>query len=429
MVILKSKSKKNIEPSVTRASAKKQKVGGKDRSGETVDIVVNDGHKNHAAITVDDQKQCASDGSKIASLVTPVKLEKGVEGCFAVITPLGKRPLMVTSSIDLSNTIENLTKIDLSFEFKSFDTVAETTSYFVETLQAFVAKGGLTCYAEHGKNIAAVATAKVAPAQTDKAEKPVNPYIASLNSLSAQAPANGTTVREKSLTKDQKMDELRKKLSQGEGTESLRVSYVINNNYGKAVYGLDLLTVKGDPYWQFKANVIPDVLSCTIKDIPGLPLSLFDPVHIGSVRVVPFGANKPRSNPGGYEVYNIWGMHKVHALQSNSIEDSMLSVGQAFKKVFANRSFRDFYVAGVAVTQEKLSKLISKNADKGLWNIMSKAIIDVKEKSSLDAIFCDETIKEIMYECTNGKDPSDWDDSDIQFAYSSGEIPTNLLQM
>jgi hypothetical protein len=100
--------------------------------------------------------------------------------------------------------------------------------------------------------------------------------------------------------------------------------------------------------------------------------------------------------------------------------------GSCLKKLFASEEFQEFYVESVAVEQKNLADLIKCNGDKDLWKTVDKACIDIKEKTSLNSFFCDETIVEIMKHITEGNDPSTWTESENSFAYLNRKIPANV---
>jgi hypothetical protein len=95
-------------------------------------------------------------------------------------------------------------------------------------------------------------------------------------------------------------------------------------------------------------------------------------------------------------------------------------------EMFASEEFQEFYIESVVVLQKILADLIKHNGEEDLLKTIDKACIDVKEKSSLNSFFCDETIIDIMGHFTEDKDPSIWTESECSFAYLNGKIPANV---
>jgi len=393
--------------------------------------------------TVDGGKgdKTVPENESIAKIVTPMK--RSVAEFSVIVCSDGRVPQLFINKEDADDAVQSL---EYSYSKESFHTLDEAIAYYTMKVQegtlascvdnnvkpaavdAAVASVGATPGSGKGKLISSVGEATGAK-KIKQSEGVARKQGAVKLAKQSDGVARKQYAGRKGDNKSDRLEALRKTLGERstKGMDTIRISFVQPTFKSDVVFSLDVMICAGTPFWQFKAKIFPLVVQSVVGLIPNFNADVWSSLEYGLARKEPFGPNECRKRDG-WDVETVWGIFPINSLTGYAC-DELKGFGIMFKKLFTEALFQEFYLESIAVEQQKLAELIDRNSDKDIWKVIEKASIMVKEKSSLDSLFCDETIVAIMERITEGKDPSNWSAEERSFAYHNGTIPPGVHNM
>jgi hypothetical protein len=175
-------------------------------------------------------------------------------------------------------------------------------------------------------------------------------------------------------------------------------------------------------HWMFKPSFVASVLSDDAISFMDYGDSQFmQSLHFASVREHPFGANKVKTTGKlkRYEVDQLYGLLPVDSYDTTEVEARVTELGKLVQSIIPAEWFKEAYLASLAPYEGLQSKLEQTGQ---LWEDAKASTIAVSRKHSLDTLFMDATIKELMHRMYDA-DPSQWTETMARFAYRDGVVP------